>query len=219
MADEIPRLLDIEARVLGVLIEKSLTMPDSYPLSLNALTNGANQKSNRHPVTSHAEGEVFVALEGLTVKGLAGRVVGAGSRVEKFRHAAADRLRLAPGPLAVLAELLLRGPQAPGELRARVHRMVATASLAELAPHIETLVEKGYAMRLAPAPGSRAERYVQKLCPELHPLEGASAAATPAPAQTPASSTPALEARLEALEQEVARLRAELDELRASLGG
>src|SRR5688572_4100082 len=108
-----------EARVLGVLIEKALTTPDQYPLSLNAVVNGANQKNNRDPVLTMTDDEAFEALEGLRTNGLVVRVDQAGSRVHKYRHNAIDALHVRTGESAILAELLLRGPQTLGELRGR----------------------------------------------------------------------------------------------------
>ena len=213
-----PTLNDVEARVLGVLVEKAFTTPDHYPLSLNAIRVGCNQKSNRDPVTSYVEAEVVVGLQGLVPKHLAGKVMEAGSRVEKFRHTAKEGLRLDDGELAVLAELLMRGPQAQGELRARVHRMVPTATLPELQARLDALGEKGLVERIAPAPGSRAPRFLQLLSPGLHDVEpraGAPAAATPSdPAASSAVSESAgasaplgLEARVAEVERELAALR------------
>ena len=232
--DALPELNDAEARVLGVLIEKALTTPDHYPLSINALLNGANQKSNRFPVTSYVEAEVVVALQGLVPKGLAGRVVGAGSRVEKFRHTANGKLDLDDAHVAILAELLLRGPQMPGELRARVHRMAPTPKAEDLKARLELLVARGFARRLPPAPGSRAERYEQLLSPGLHALpSGAPTAALPATEHTPPAESRAASDRLtvvpsaqpekasdrlERLERLVGELRRDLDALRAELG-
>src|SRR5688572_24524311 len=105
-----------EARLLGVLIEKALTTPEQYPLSIHAATAGCNQKNNRWPVTEFSEAEVHVGMQGLVMKHLAGRVVAAGSRVDKYRHSANEALSLDEPHLAVLAELLMRGPQQPGEL-------------------------------------------------------------------------------------------------------
>src|SRR5512137_2125517 len=111
-------LNDFEVRVLGCLIEKELTTPEYYPLSLNALTNACNQKSNRDPVMALEETEVVRALESLRFKRFA-RLAGDGGRVPKYRHTLSESIRLAPPALAVLAELLLRGPQTVGELRTR----------------------------------------------------------------------------------------------------
>ena len=112
-----------ECRVLGVLIEKAQTTPGQYPLSLNALVNGANQRSNRLPVTDLAESAVLVAVDGLRAKGLAREVMLSSSRVAKYRHVARDALQVSTSELVVLAELLLRGPQTVGELRGRASRM------------------------------------------------------------------------------------------------
>jgi hypothetical protein len=112
-----------ESRVLGVLIEKALTTPDQYPLTLNAVINGANQKNNREPVTTMDDGQAFEALEGLRAKGLVIRADMAGSRVNKYRQQAGEAMRVRTAELAILAELLLRGPQTLGELRGRASRM------------------------------------------------------------------------------------------------
>ncbi|HSU67629.1 MAG TPA: DUF480 domain-containing protein, partial [Tepidisphaeraceae bacterium] len=118
-----------ESRVLGVLIEKAFTTPDQYPLTLNAVVNGSNQKNNRDPVTSIDETRAFEALEGLRAKGLVVRADMAGSRVNKFRQQAGEALHVRPAELALLAELLLRGPQTLGELRGRASRMQAFESI------------------------------------------------------------------------------------------
>ena len=112
-----------ESRVLGVLIEKATTTPEQYPLSLNALTSGCNQKNNRDPVLTMTEDETFDALESLRAKQLSVRVDMAGSRVHRYKHTAGEALHARAGELAVLAELLLRGPQTIGELRGRASRM------------------------------------------------------------------------------------------------
>src|ERR1700726_4571649 len=112
-----------ESRVLGVLIEKATTTPDQYPLSLNAVVNGANQKNNRDPVMIIEEGRAFEALESLRTKGLVVRSDMAGSRVKKSRQQASEVLHARPAEIALMAELLLRGPQTLGELRGRASRM------------------------------------------------------------------------------------------------
>lgn len=164
------QLEPLEARVLGVLIEKELTTPDQYPLSLNTTTLGVNQKNNRDPVLDLMEGEVNVALQKLIRRGFVGSVHPVGSRVEKYRHNAAALLKLEAPQLAVLAELMLRGPQQPGELRGRVARMVPCESLERLAEILRPMVESGLVVRVDPLPGSRAERYAQRLAPDAHPL-------------------------------------------------
>jgi uncharacterized protein YceH (UPF0502 family) len=215
-----------ESRVLGVLVEKATTTPEQYPLSLNAVVNGANQKNNRDPVITMEEGDAFEALEGLRAKGLVVRVDMAGSRVNKYRHQAGDALHVRGAELAILAELLLRGPQTLGELRGRASRMHPLESLDVVKNMLRALTEREDPLvrELPPAPGSRAERYVQLLCPDLHPLDApaqvpAAAAAQgslqPAGGTTGASS---LSARVEALEAEVEALRGALLRLATSLG-
>src|SRR5262245_47247307 len=130
-----------EARVLGVLIEKELTTPEQYPLTLNAATNGSNQKNNRDPVLDLTEHEVDGALRKMIVKGFVGSVHPVGSRVEKFRHNAETVLSIERAQMAVLAELLLRGPQQPGELRGRAVRMAPIESLAALVEVLRPLIE------------------------------------------------------------------------------
>jgi uncharacterized protein YceH (UPF0502 family) len=233
MPDEL-KLDAIEARVLGVLIEKDLTTPDQYPLSLNGATLGCNQKSNRDPVLELTEGEVNAALGKLIVKGLAGSVHPMGGRVEKFRHNAQAVLKVSTPEAALLAELLMRGPQQPGELRARVARMSPLDSQQALMDLLKPLLERSLVVRLEPAPGSRAERYAQTVSPTAHPIEAkaalpvraysSSAAATAAaierePAPAPAAFDPApLQKRIDELEHEVRVLRRQLDALAWKLG-
>jgi uncharacterized protein YceH (UPF0502 family) len=207
------RLDPNEARVFGVLVEKALTTPEQYPLTINAATNGANQKSNRDPVLSLSEDEVASALERLEQKYMARKVFPMNSRVEKFCHNGKDALNLDAAGTAVLAELLMRGPQTPGDLRARASRMASIDTLDQLASILAMLIERGYVQRLDPLPGSRAERYVQLLSPDLHPLEPPAGAyvASSSHAQRPAvSASPELVERVAALEAEVARLKEQL---------
>jgi len=216
-----------EARVLGVLVEKSYTTPDQYPLSLNAATNGSNQKSNRNPVVVFTIPEVTVALQGLQMKQLAGASFPAGGRVEKWRHSAKQHLGIDDRSLAVLTELLIRGPQAPGELRTRASRMCPIATLEALSQVLEGLIDKGFAQRVPPGAGSRVERFGQCLASSLHPdgedeapLERrATAPGAPSPSTVPSlAPLPGLGPRVEALELEVADLRRHLDGLAAKLG-
>jgi uncharacterized protein len=216
------QLTPTEARILGVLIEKSTTTPEQYPLSTNALMNGSNQKNNRDPVLTLTEDEVFDAVESLREKQLVVRVDTVGSRVHKYKHMAGETLRCRGGELAILAELLLRGPQTLGELRGRASRMSplntlddAKTMIRALAEHAEPLVKE-----IPPAPGSRAERYIQLLAPDAHPID---AAATPAPttSTSTAAASPAgrgLADRVAALESEVATLRTALQKLAAAVG-
>jgi len=200
------KLDPIESRVFGVLIEKALTTPDQYPLTLNATTNGANQKSNRDPVLALDEVEVDGALRRLEQKYMVRKVFPSNSRVEKYVHNGKDALGVDAAALAVLAELLMRGPQTPGELRIRASRMASIDTIEQLMTILGVLIERGYAQRLPPGHGSRAERYAQLLCPDLHPLDAA-----PSSGGAPAASD--LVARVAALEAEVQRLREQLRQL------
>lgn len=213
----------IEARILGVLIEKETTTPDQYPLSLNALAAGCNQKSNRHPVLELSDSEIAAGIERLRRKSLVGAAHAAGSRVERYRHAAGTVWELTPAELAVVAELLLRGAQMPGELRGRADRMCRLETLDVLQATLEGLRQKGFVQRLEPLPGARAPQWDQIVAQRS---DGAAPAAAAAPARSPlaegalplarAAATPApapasLEARVAALEAEVARLRRVLE--------
>jgi len=157
-----------EARVLGVLIEKSLTTPDAYPLSLNALVNGCNQKSNRDPETAFDEKAVEEAVRDLRMNRLAVEVSSRSARVIKYRHKAEERLELDTQSVAILAELMLRGPQSPGDIRGRASRMASIPSLGHLDGLLRKLIERQMVVQLAPLPGSRTVRYMQLLAPNLH---------------------------------------------------
>jgi uncharacterized protein YceH (UPF0502 family) len=204
-----------EQRVLGCLIEKRWTTPDQYPLSLNALRLACNQSTNREPVTDYDEPTVRAAADRLTRYGLARLASGAGSRATKYRHLAEEGLSLDRDQLAVLAVLLLRGPQTPGELKARTERMASVGSLVQIERVLDTLGDRGYARRIARRPGQKEDRFEQLLGGE------SDAETVPAPAPVPelapaAAAGDGLEARVRALETEVAELRAELAELRGS---
>jgi uncharacterized protein YceH (UPF0502 family) len=208
-----------ESRVLGVLIEKALTTPDQYPLTLNAVVNGANQKNNRDPVITMDEPRTFEALEGLRTKKLVVRADMAGSRVNKYRHEAGDVLHVRTAELAILAELLLRGPQTLGELRGRASRMQAFESLDAVKNMLTALMirDEPLVRELPPSPGSRAERYVQLLCPDLHPIDTSTACDAGADSSS-ASSPSTLTSRVQTLEAEVGALRDALRRLAQSLG-
>lgn len=210
---KIPQLNGHEARLLGVLYEKERTVPDQYPLSLHALATGANQKSNREPMSDWSEAEVIVGVTGLMQKGLAGRVFPSGSRVEKFRHNARETLGLDDRRLAILAELLMRGPQTLGELRTRANRMTELGSIDAVQAELSALAEGGFVRRLEPGPGSRAERWVQLLSPDLHPLVSSGDAAAAEPRA--ASAEPKLSERVAGLEARVEVLERALKELGA----
>lgn len=211
-----------ESRVLGVLVEKALTTPEQYPLTLNAVVNGANQKNNRDPVMAMDETQAFDALEGLKNKGLVTRVDSAGSRTNRYRQNAIDALHVRTGELVILAELLLRGPQTLGELRGRASRMHPLESLEVVKGMLRALAEREEPMvrELPPSPGSRAERYAQLLCPDLHPADapGASGGVAAEPQRSAGAPAQGLSERVTYLEQEVATLRAALSRLAVSIG-
>lgn len=225
----------LEARVLGVLIEKELTTPDLYPLTLNSVTLGVNQKNNRDPVMDLMEGEVNVAVQKLIRRSFVGSVHPVGSRTEKFRHNAAALLRLEAPQLAVLAELMMRGPQQPGELRGRVARMVPCETLDRLFEVLKPMLESGLVVRVDPMPGSRAERFAQKLAPDAHPLVagtvvrstlsvGAPSVAHASPAYASAASlsaapaAPARDPRVGPLEEKVDEQQKQIGELETAVG-
>ena len=220
-----------EARVLGVLIEKSLTTPDQYPLSLNSLQLGCNQKSNRDPKTEMMEGEVFSSVERLRMMQLAGRVTSVSSRVERFGHSANQVLGVSDAELAVLAELLLRGAQAKGELRARANRMSPMATQADLGQVLALLREKLLVADLPPLSNSRAARVTETLsCKAQAELKNPKASATVGTARAghrldPTSNQTTLDSpsgtpkpTIEELAERVARLEAQLAKLASALG-
>jgi uncharacterized protein YceH (UPF0502 family) len=195
-------LAPLECRILGCLLEKQLSTPDVYPLSLNALVNACNQSSNRDPVLAVTDAEVQAAAEALMARGLAETWPG---RVLKFAHTAKPTWNLSVQEAALLAELLLRGPQTPGELRTNTKRMYAFPDLVELEACLGALLEAEPPLiaRLTRAPGAREARVA-------HLLSGPVTAET-APARPIASAGPG---RVEQLEAEVASLREELAALR-----
>ena len=209
------RLTAPEQRVLGCLIEKRWTTPDQYPLSVNALRLACNQSTNRDPVTTYDEATVRAASERLSRYGLVRLASGHSSRATKYRHLAEEGLGLGREELAVLAVLLLRGPQTPGELKSRSERMAALSSLDDVDRVLASLAERGYARRLARRPGQKEDRFEQLLGgggdePAAAP-DAPAAAGSPAPAPTRGPRD--LESRVAALEAEVAALRAELSRL------
>ncbi len=213
---------------MGTLVEKELTTPDAYPLSLNALVAGCNQKSNRDPVVDYSEAEVRLMIDGLRPKGWVGAKSSHGARVERYHHCVREVLGLHNREVAVLTELLLRGTQAPGELRTRARRMAPLDSLDELHAALHILTEKGLVREHPPTPGSRATRYGELLSDtgvEPAPTSTTAPTAVPAPnraatpaAPAPAGPVPATEARILFLEAEVRRLRTQLESLAEKLG-
>jgi uncharacterized protein YceH (UPF0502 family) len=222
-------LTPAEQRVLGCLIEKRWTTPDQYPLSLNALRLACNQSTNRDPVTTYDEATVRQAADRLTKYGLARLASGHSSRATKYRHLAEEGLGLGREELAVLAVLLLRGPQTPGELKARSDRMASIASLSDIELVLATLTDRGYVRSLGRRPGQKEDRFEQLLGGAGAPQDTGGMVSAVAPTKpttptTPAPTAPArtlspnadgdLEARVRALEADDAALRAELARLR-----
>lgn len=219
-----------EQRVLGSLIEKRFTTPDQYPLTLNGLRLACNQSTNRDPVTGYDEATVREAAQRLTRYGLARLASGHSSRAAKYRHLAEEALGVDKQQLALLAVLLLRGAQTPGELKLRTERMAAFDSLAGVEEVLGLLADKGYARRLERRPGQKEDRFEQLLgsggdgSPAGAPAAGYPQ--VPAAAERdlfPDSPPPAvidrdgLNQRQDALEAAVAELRAELRALRELL--
>ncbi len=218
-----------ECRVVGVLVEKAHTVASQYPMSLNALVTGCNQKSNRNPVMVINEDRVVKALEGLRAKGLVLFADTSGSRVMKYRHNCRETIEVGTNELVVLTELLLRGPQTAGEIRNRAGRMHPLGTLEELGNLLEFMMERDEPLirSVSPAPGSRAGRYAQLLCPHLHRLDEASgrevgAAAPPAPATavslTADAGSGGLASRIEKLDADVRRIAQAVEQLAEALG-
>ena len=226
-------LTPIEARVIGCLIEKQITTPDQYPLSLNALVNACNQKSNRDPVLELEERIVQHTVDDLGRKHLVVEKSGFGSRVPKYQHRFCNTeygtLKLDPQELAIVCELLVRGPQTPGELRSRAARMAPLADVSEVEAALTRLSHREdgpFVTQLAREPGRRDSRWAHLFS---GPVEGGGAERHPDDARAelrPAIATPETafpdmrqEDRLERLEDEVRALRAELNDLKSRLGG
>ena len=207
----------IELRVLGSLIEKELTTPEYYPLSLNALVNACNQKSNRDPVLGLDESEVTRALDSLRFKQFA-LLSGAGGRVPKYRHALVEKFRLSPAELALLCELMVRGPQTVGELRTRAERMHQFVDLAEVEAGLEDLMGRTPAMvtRLPRQPGRKEPRYCQLFSGEPDLTEMAAPAEVARGGGADSEKVGRLEQELLELREEVAVLRQAVADFRKS---
>jgi uncharacterized protein YceH (UPF0502 family) len=203
--DDLVVLSDEEARLVGCLIEKEMTTPDQYPMSVNGVTLAANQKSNRDPVVGYSEATVERTLRDLTDRGLVRMVHRPGDRVVKYRHAVDERLGLDPQGLSLLAVLLLRGAQTPGELRQRTQRYADFPSLGDVERALDRLVDAGLVARLERRPGQKEARVVDVVAVRGRAIaDGAHGDATVV--MSPA--VPLQPAR------DVDGLRAELDELR-----
>jgi hypothetical protein len=204
------QLNQLEARVLGSLMEKEITTPDYYPLSLNALVNACNQKSNRDPVMDADESAVREALYSLGEKGLAGSVSSAESRVAKYEHRMQEVFNFTRRESAIICVLLLRGPQTPGELRGRAERAFRFDDLADVQSTLQRLVQRdpSLAKMLARQPGTKEARYVHLLAGDAEAWE------TPQPSATANSGMLAGSEQISMLEEAVARLEQEVSALK-----
>lgn len=202
-------LTDVEVRVLGALIEKDITTPDYYPLSLNALVNACNQKNNREPVMALGEDAVREALVTLQQKRLAGPAGGADSRVTKYEHRLQEVFNFDRREIAVLCVLLLRGPQTPGELRGRTERMYRFEALDDVVATLDRLGQRQPALAavLPRQPGTKESRYMQLFSGEAPPVEMVQ----------PLQNLPRGDDHFGHLENEVAELRREVAEMRQQL--
>jgi hypothetical protein len=216
-----PELTLHETRVIGCLIEKEITTPDQYPLSLNALTNACNQKSNRDPVLDLDEAAVQQIVDHLIKKRLATEQSGYGSRVPKFQHlfcnTAFGTLKFSPQELGIVCELFLRGPQTPGELRSRASRLCRFSDVTEVEAVLADLASREdgpYVVRLAREPGRRESRYA-------HLFSGAVAGRDES--ESPEGSADYVDRpgaggeRIDKLEARVAKVETEVDELKRLL--
>lgn len=214
-----------EVRVLGCLIEKQRTTPDTYPLSLNALRAACNQSTNRDPVVAYDEATIRDAITRLSRRRWARLSSGAGSRTSKYRHLLDEALTSAPDELAVLCVLMLRGAQTPGELKSRCDRLHPFADLAAVHATLERLIERELVEQLPRRPGQKEERYAHRLSDDDAPEPAAAAPAAPLAAAgpiitapgRPMPSAPQVERVELPLAERVARLEAEVTQLRAEL--
>ena len=192
-----------ELRVLGCLIEKQRTTPDVYPLSLNALRLACNQATNREPVVDYDEATVRAALDKLSRRGWTRLATGPGSRTAKYRHLLDEALGRVPSQIALLAVLMLRGPQTPGELKSRVDRLYPFGTLEDVQKALEALIDADLVAQLPRRPGQSQDRFTQLLGGEHEaPAERESVVATRSP----------LEERVARLEEQVAALQRALAE-------
>ncbi|EJB8416690.1 YceH family protein [Vibrio vulnificus] len=215
-------LTPIEARVIGCLIEKEVTTPDQYPLSLNALTNACNQKSNREPVMSLSESEVLDAVDQLISRRLVSDESGFNSRVSKYQHRFCNTefgdLKLSAQEKGIVCCMLLRGPQTPGELRTRTNRLATFADVKEVETVLDKLAseERGQlVVKLPIEPGKRESRYMHQFCGEvdLDAFQGLALMTASSTAQFDDERVAHLEAEVEALKQELAELKSLVNSL------
>ena len=200
-----------EVRVLGSLVEKEITTPDNYPMTMNGLTNACNQSSNREPVMQLTEEDVTAAVEGLRHQNLARVIKTSGSRVNKVQQLMATRMDLEPAEVALLTTLMLRGPQTAGELRTRSDRLHAFDSLEAVDAPLNVLITRNPPLvaRLPRHPGQKEQRFA-------HLMAGEPVYDDTPPVVASLSSTPRID-RVERLEEAVAALQSEVAEMRAEL--
>ena len=213
----LPMLSLLQARVIGVLVEKQLTVPDAYPLTLNALVSGCNQKSSRDPVIEASEDEVQSAIDQL--KGLSLVVESSGGRVMRYAHNAQRVLEIPAQAVAILAVLMLRGPQTAGELRIhtdRLHRFSDISAVEGFLNELAARASGALVMELPRQPGARETRWTHLLsgAPELSAITEAA----PAPERVAVGEIAALRATVEDLRSQVAAMRADVDRLLSELG-
>jgi uncharacterized protein len=206
-------LNEVEARVLGSLIEKDITTPDYYPMSLNALVNACNQKNNREPIMNLDENTVRHGLEGLQAKKLAGPAGGADSRVTKYEHRLQEAFNFRRDETAILCVLLLRGPQTPGELRGRTERMHRFEHLDDVQSTLQRLMQREPSLvaMLARQPGTKEARYMHLLSGDVERWQG------PPPGFTSQPEAGGNGDRFSQMEESVAALRSEVADLREQL--
>ena len=200
-----------EVRILGCLIEKEVTTPEYYPLSLNSLTSACNQKSNRDPVVSYDETAVAQGLDSLQIKGLTRTTHTAGSRVPKYLHTTLDLFDLSGKEIAILCELMLRGPQTIGEIRTHTERMCAFENLDEVEKTLRGLMEQD-----PPMAAKLPREAGRKECRYMHLFSGTSSAEKPAEVLSTGNEKPQVpvQKRIIEMEEEIARLRSALEELK-----
>jgi hypothetical protein len=213
-------LTDVEIRVLGSLVEKQLTTPEYYPLTLHALTVACNQKNNRNPITAYDENAVAQALESLREKNLTYVFHGSSSRVPKYKHVMPEVMRLSPPELAVMGALLLRGPQTVGELRGSASRFHEFSGLEEVETTLNALISKEpepMAARLARQPGQKDARFVHLLAgpPSLEFLkEVETHSKTGQPRRNESDKVEKLEQEIERLKEEFQVLQQQFNEFK-----
>ena len=216
MVTEPIKLSAAEARALGALVEKEITTPDYYPLTLNALINACNQRSNREPVMDLDEDDTRQALHGLENKGLAGRARSADGRVTKYEHWLGEAFNFSRAETALICVLLLRGPQTPGELRGRTERMHRFEEIGDVLAGLQKLMERDPSLVavLPRQPGTKEARYAHLLS---GPVESIQMPTSAAPGQMSVATTPEQDDRVAKLESTVAELQREVAALREKI--